>query len=244
MGKDIPVSEEHNIAVRQPRISEVVDMGEEKLNQVILPFILNTDIIFGNSDKEEELNAQFDIFDLFFVETEDGKMLLDNILGERTIDALVESLKYFLDVEEVRVLSKRKKIVINNAYLIDAEQFRIIRKVVQEVMNRKEIEVEKPPKNMSERQRDIWIKLQRGRKRSAEKNALHLQDIINYTSFGGSYYISFNEIENMTYYQLQNAYKSVIGKDSFDIGMGYKLSQKFDVKDEIKHWTDSLKIGK
>jgi hypothetical protein len=32
--------------------------------------------------------------------------------------------------------------------------------------------------------------------------------------------------------------------DAYNIGMGYKLSQKYDVKDDIKHWTETLKIGK
>jgi hypothetical protein len=97
---------------------------------------------------------------------------------------------------------------------------------------------------MNKRQKDIWFKLQKGRKRSAERNAIYLQDMVNFISFGGNSYISTEQIDNMTYYYLQNAYKSVVGMDAFNLGMGYKLSQKFDVKDDIKHWTETIKIGK
>jgi hypothetical protein len=245
MGRPILVNKKSNIYVHQPLISDVVDMGEDEYNNLVLPYTLTTDTVFNGAEKEDELKEQYHLFDLFFIELEDGKTLLDNIFGGRNaIEALSDSLRYFLRVDDVKVLKKRKKLIIDNSYMIDKVEFDNLRKVIQGVVNRTDIEVEKPPKNMTKRQKDIWMKLQKGRKRTAEKNAIYLQDMINYISFGGKSFIPLDQIDRMTYYQMQNAYKSVIGRDTFDVSMGYKLSQKFDVKDEVKHWTDALKIGK
>jgi hypothetical protein len=245
MGRPLVVDAENGIAVHQPALQEIVDMGEEAFNQIVLPFVITTDLIFAGLEKEEELIEEFDIFDLFFIEVDNGKTILDGMLGGNSaVDALKKSLIYFFKTEDIRILKARKKIVINNKYLIEKEQFKVIRKAVQLVVNRNEIEVEKPPKNMSKRQKDIWTKLQKGRRRSSEKNMMYVQDIINFVIFGGKSYIPIREIETMTYYQLQNAYRGILGVDAYEMGMQYKLSQKFDVKDDVKHWTETIKIGK
>jgi hypothetical protein len=245
MGRPILINKENNIYVHQPLVCEIVDMGEDVYNELILPYILTTDAVFNGAENEEELVEKFHIFDLFFIKLDDKKTILDSVFGGKyALDVLRESLQYFLKTNEIRVLEKRQKIIVNNSYLIDKNEFGKIRKVVQAVIGRGDIEVEKPPKNMTPRQKDIWMKLQAGRRRNAEKKAIYIQDMINYTSFGGSSYIPYREIDQWTYYQLQNAYKSILGKDAFNIGMGYKLSQKFEVKEDIKHWTETLKIGK
>lgn len=245
MGRSITITtEEGSVVVNQPKISEIVDMGEDAYSKVCLPFLMTTEAIFGGMENEEELIEEFNIFDLFFVEVKDGIGLLDNIFGGNSLDILTLALSYFLDTDNIKILRNRQKIIVDDSYLIDSDEFENLRKVIQDIVGREDVEIEKPPKNMSKRQKDIWNKLQKGRKRKAEKEALYLQDMINYTAFGGEAYIPLDHIDNMTYYQFQNAYKSVMGKDAFKMGMSYKLSQKFEVKDEIKHWSDSLKIGK
>jgi hypothetical protein len=244
MGRPILANKENNIVVKQPRISDVVDLGEDTYNKMLLPFVITTESIFGGLENEEELMQQYHIFELFFIELSDGNSLLDNVFGENAVDTLVSSLGYFLQTDNIKVLKHRKKLVVDDNYLIDNAEFDNIRTIVQSVVGRKDLEIEKPPKNMTPRQKDIWEKLQKGRRRRAEKDAVYLQDMINYTAFGGQSYIPLDHIDKMTYYQFQNAYKSVMGKDAFNVGMSYKLSQKFEVKDDIKHWSDSLKIGK
>ncbi|MCP1324263.1 AMP-binding protein [Bacillus sp. S0628] len=244
MGRPISVSEEHDLFVQQPLISDVVDMGEDSFNEYVLPYILTIDAIFGGLDNEEELMEKFTVYQLFFLNSEDGGFLDGIFGGKSALGVLEESIKYFLKTDDIQILENRKKIVINNSFLMDEVEFNFLRNIVQSVVGRKDIEVEKPPKNMTPRQKDIWDKLQKGRRRKAEREAIYLQDIINYTAFGGPTFIPLTQIDNMTYYQLHNAYKSVVGIDSYNTSLGYKLSQKFDVKDEIKHWTNILKIGK
>lgn len=245
MGRPIVVNEEHQIKVHQPMVREVIDLGEDEFGNLVLPFVLTTESVFNGVENEDELIEKFHIFDLFFTEVEEGKTILDNVFhGRNSLEMLKESLMYFLRADDIRVLHKMQKLVVNNSYLIDKKEFDRIRKAIQEVCGRKDIQVEKPPKNMTKRQQDVWKKLQRGRKRTAERQAVYVQDMINFVSFGGASYISPKDIEDMNHYYFQNAYKSVVGMDAFRIGMSYKLSQKFDVKDEVKHWTETLKIGK
>ena len=245
MGRKIPFDKEHNLYVRQPLISEVVDMGETEFGELVMPFILTTESVFMGMKNEEELVKQFDIFDLFFTQIEENVYMLDNVFGGKSaLEVLKNSLSFFLDTDDIQFLVNRKKAVINGSFLLDEKGFAVLRKLVQGVSNRSDIEIERPPANMTERQKGIWEKLQKGRRRRAEKDAIYLQDLIAYTSFGGTSYIAFDQIDRMTYYQFQNTYKGVMSIDAFQIGMGYKLSEKFDVKDDVKHWTDSIRIGK
>lgn len=245
MGRQIVLNKEHELFVKQPMIHEVVDMGEDGFNELVLPFVITNEAVFNGLENENELMSQFHMYDLFFAEIEENVYVLDSIFGGKSaLGVLKDSLSYFLQTDDIEFLIHRKKIVVNGNYLMGKEEYMSLRSIVQGVCNRQEMQVEKPPSNMTKRQKDIWMKLQKGRRRKAEKDAVYLQDLINYTSFGGTTYISTSEIDRMTYYQLSNAYKSIMGVDAFRIGMGYKLSEKFDVKDDIKHWTESLKIGK
>lgn len=245
MGRSIEFDKKYGLSVRQPMMHEVVDLGESEFNDLVLPYILTNEAVFNGLENEEELISKFHIFDLFFAQVEEDVFVLDNIFGGKSaLGVLKESLQYFLQVDQVEFLMHRQKIVINDEYLMGKDEFIKLRRIIQGVCSRNDMQVEKPPRNMTKRQTEIWKKLQKGRRRRAEKEAVYLQDMINFTSFGGTTYIPLDSIDRMTYYQLSNAYKAVMGKDAFHIGMGYKLSEKFDVKDDIKHWTESLKIGK
>lgn len=243
MGRPILINKDSNIHVYQPLIEEIVDMGEDMFQRFVIPYTLTTEAIFNGLDNVDELVEKYHMWDLFFILNEDGGSILDSVLGGNALDALTEGLKFFLHADEVKILPQRHKVIIDNSYLIDDKEFDSLRKVIQGVIGRGDVEFEKTPKDMSKRQKDIWFKLQAGRRRRAEKEALHLQDLINFTCFGGNAYIPLREIDSMTYFQLNNAYKSIMGMDAYRTGMAFKLSQKFEVKDEIKHWMDSLKIG-
>ncbi len=244
MGRPIEYSKDHKLFVHQPTISEIVDMGENEFNERLLPFTLTSEAVFNGQDNAEELSLKYSIYELFFTQVEDDVFILDNVFGGKSaLGVLKDSLSYFLQTDNIQFLMNRKKIGVDD-FVVDEEEFMRLRKLIQGVTSRTDVEIENIPKNMTKRQRDIWDKLQAGRRRTAEREALYLQDMINFTSFGGSTYIPLDQIDRMTYYQLFNAYKSVMGKDAFQIGMGYKLSYKFDVKDQIKHWSEALKIGK
>lgn len=239
-GKAIPLNDK--VSIRQPTVNEIVDMGDDVFSKLTLPFTINLELIFDDNIDTSKLN----IFELFFEENkETGGYILDNVLGGNSIELLVDSLSFFTgcDVENIRVLKNRRKIIIDDSYMIDKLSFIDVKNIIQAVCVKSDIEIEKPPKKMNKRQRDIWEKLQEGRRRKAMRESVKMEDMANYISFGGKSYIPMENILSMTYYQFFNAYNSVLGKDAYETGMAYKLSQKYDVKDEIRHWTKTLKIN-
>lgn len=238
-GKSIPLNED--VSIKQPTVNEIVEMGEDVFGKLTLPYTINLDLILDDTINKADLS----IFDLFFEHIEGEGYVLDNVLGGDSIEMLVESLSFFTDVDKdnIQVLPKRRKIIISGSYMVDKLSFEEVRKAVQAVTVRKDIEVEKPPQKMTDRQKDIWEKLQVGRRRQALREAIKLEDMANFISFGGNSYVPIESLLKMTYYQFHNAYSAVLSIDSYNIGMSYKLSQKYDVKDEVKHWTKSLKIN-
>ena len=69
---------------------------------------------------------------------------------------------------------------------------------------------------MSDRQRDVWEKLQAGRKKENEKNAVHIYDILNICEFGGNYHIPIEEIEKWTLWKITNCYKARVNMKTYD----------------------------
>ncbi|WP_260866684.1 AMP-binding protein [Bacillus pumilus] len=243
MGRPIVVSEENNLFIKQPLVKDVVDLGEDNFKKFVNPFILTIESIFDGFENLEEISSKYDIFELFFIKGEEGETILDSAFGEPALELLKNSLRYFMNCKDIQVLEMRQKLIIDN-HIVDKKEFARIRKIIQEVTCKEDIEIEKAPKDMTKRQKDIWLKLKKGRMKKAEKDAVYMQDIINYVSFGSSSYIPPREIDEMTYYQLYNAYRSIVGIDSYKIGFQYKLSPKFEVKEESKHWLETIKIGK
>lgn len=241
MGRKIPFKD---LYIHQPLISEIVDIGEDEYNKLVLPFVITTELVFGELEDCEKYISKYNIFDLFFLKIEEDKTLLDDIFDNKALDLLASSLSYFFKTDNIKILNHREKIVIEENLIVDKDVFGELRLVVQEICSRKDIEVERPPKNMTRRQKDIWLKLQAGRKRTAERNAIYLQDIINAVHLNPKTYISLKEIDSMTHYQLFNAYRSINAIDVYEVSMQYKLSPKFDVKDKVKDWRESIKIGK
>ena len=134
---------------------------------------------------------------------------------------------------------KNKDIIFD----INNDNFNDISDIILLLTNKHKFVIEKPPENMSERQKDIWEKLQAGRKRDEEKNRLRIYDIINICEFGGNYHIPISEITNWTIWKLMNTYNSIVNirnyDDSLRIGVAsYDLSS---VQNE-KCWAKRLMI--
>lgn len=246
MGKPIQMDDKGLIFAYQPLVKDIVDIGEDKFRKFVTVYTVTSEFVFNGLENDEELSKKYNIFEMFFLKDKNGENPLDKTLfgGEKALDVLRESLIYFFHTDNINILENRKKIVIRDSYLLDINEFKKLRKVIQDIVCSTDIDFEKVPKNMSKRKLDIWLKLQNGRRRDAEQKAVYLQDIINFTMFGGNSFIPIREIEQMTYYELNNAYKSIMGIDSYYTNLQYKLSPKYEIKEKIPHWTDNIKIGK
>ena len=144
---------------------------------------------------------------------------------------------YKRDNELLLKFDDKEQFVINN------ENFEDICQIIMKMNGKEKIKVEKPPKNMSERQRDIWEKLQAGRKRENEKNTVHIYDMLNICEFGGNYHIPIEEIESWTLWKIMNCYKARVNMKTYDdslhiclvSGDGKSISDK-------NHWHYKLMV--
>ena len=151
----------NGLLIYQPSFEDIKKYGIENYNQVFLVYRLTLDC-FDLSEK-------------------DGKNLFEDILlnDKSLLSCLSESL-YLLTNASVIYLAedmKSLKLKFNSKsenqedqyFIIDANNFDDICDIVLKINASQKIEIEKPPENMTPRQRDVWEKLQEGRRKDKEK---------------------------------------------------------------------------
>ena len=185
--------------------------GMDNFNNLIIPFCITPDYA------EQELGIQ----------TTNDKLVEDVILNDEfLLKSVCLVISVFCKCENITLSDKTLHLYDKNENIIfniTSQNFNDISDIILKINSKTKIKVEKPPANMSERQRDIWQKLQAGRKRDAKKNELHLYDVINTCEFGGKFYISKDEIKKWTLWQLMQCYQAIINvrdyEDSLAIGI-------------------------
>lgn len=215
----------NDISIYQITLNEILDYDMEKYNMLLLPFLVDIDDL----DIPEEVQIQdINIFDILTVNNENLSMLLD-------------SISFFCKTNEIAFDEQKQTFYIGNGY-IDKNNFADFSKIILESNSKQKVQKEKPPKNMTPRQKDIWDKLQEGRRRTMEKSQIDLSDLINVCQFGGDYYIPMDDILQWTLWNISRCYKTILGKSSFR-----ELFDIYCVTGEEKliknhHWTELIKV--
>ena len=214
----------NDILIYQITLDEILDYNMEKYNMLLLPFLVDVDDL-NIPEEVQDIN----IFDILTVNSENLSMLLD-------------SISFFCKTNEIAFDEQKQVLYIGNGY-IDKNNFADFSKVILESNSKQKVQKEKPPKNMTARQKDIWDKLQEGRKRAMEKSQIDLSDLINVCQFGGDYYIPMSDILQWTLWNISRCYKTILGKSSFR-----ELFDIYCVTGEEKliknhHWTELIKVN-
>jgi hypothetical protein len=222
-----PVQFYNVCTIYQPTIKDILIYKEENFNRLFLPFLILQDY------KEQHDNKSINPFDLLF--------LNENISIK---DLMINSLLYFCREKVYEDKNNLQFRIGLNAGTLNRNNYDEFVDTLFTVFDKEKNpnnKQEEPPQ-MSEKQKKIWLKLQEGRRRTAERNALNLSSIINVVMFGGNYYISSNEIKDMTVWQLLNAYKSILNKDSFYINFEQCLAGVDSKGLDLTHWSQKLRI--
>ena len=214
----------NDIPIYQITLDEILDYNMEKYNMLLLPFLVEVDDL-NIPEEVQDIN----IFDILTVNSDNLSMLLD-------------SISFFCKTNEMAFDEQKQVLYIGNGY-IDKNNFADFSKVILESNSKQKVQKEKPPKNMTARQKDIWDKLQEGRKRAMEKSQIDLSDLINVCQFGGDYYIPMSDILQWTLWNISRCYKTILGKSSFR-----ELFDIYCVTGEEKliknhHWTELIKVN-
>jgi hypothetical protein len=215
----------NGIFIYQPSFDEIIEFGIDKYNMLMLPFLLDVDD-FEIADAS--ISESVDIFDIL-------------TLIESTLTMLLNSISFFCKTEEIAFDEQNKRLYIGDNY-IDKNNFKEFSEIILKINAKQKQQREKPPKNMTEKQRDIWNKLQEGRQRAMEKSQIDLADLINVCQFGGEYYISKDDILNWTMWNITRCYKNIIGKSNFRESFEVYCVTGEDKLIKNQHWTDLIKI--
>lgn len=149
---------------------------------------------------------------------------------------VLEKLEYIDETEEI--INKTER-----TFIINSSNFDDISNIILKINANKKVVIEKPPTNMSDRQKDIWEKLQEGRRKDAKKNEIHIYDILNICEFGGEYHLPIETICGWSLWRIMNCYKARIGWKSYDDNLQIALvSGDSKSISGQNHWHQQLMI--
>lgn len=216
----------NNIIIYQISLNEILDYDMEKYNMLLLPFLVDIDDL----NIPDEIQIQdMNIFDIL-------------TLNEANLSMLLDSISFFCKTNEIGFDEQKQTLYIGDGF-IDRDNFIDFSKCILESNSKRKIKKEKPPKNMTDKQRDIWEKIQKGRQRAMEKAQVDLSDLINVCQFGGDYYIPMDDILNWTLWNISRCYKTILGKSSFRELFDIYCVTGEDNLIKNHHWTDLIKVN-
>lgn len=217
--------------IHQPSYNDILDfqhINGYEFDKLLLPYSLTVELyndLEGNTAKLDDSVSNFDL-----------------ICSIKDLAVyLIMSLEYFC---KSKVDYKDDGFCFEGfSGKLDKDNFDEFAELVLSICGQKRRKIEKPRTFENEKQKNIWEKLQEGRKRTAKQNEVKVEDILNYCEFGGKSYIPIEEILKWSMWRIMLCYKSIVGissyNDSFDI---YLVSGEKSLI-ENKHWLDLLKIG-
>ena len=86
--------------------------------------------------------------------------------------------------------------------------------------------------------------MERNRADVRRRNAILMSDMINILSVNTIRGFTFDEIRDMTIWQINTAYRNIMQVDRHELMMRYKVSEKFTLEDEVEHWSKTNKMQK
>lgn len=205
--RQVPINYQ-GLLIYQPTFGYICDeIGLDNFNHLMLPFVISKENI--NIDESD-----MDNIDLFE----------DIILKDKTmLVALVTILKYFCKYDDVEFIDNGKamSLIFNEKepFVISKSNYEDLFEIIRKISGKEVFQVEKPPKNMSKKQREIWEKLQTGRKKDQEKNQVHIYDMLNVCEYGGNFRISQSELDQMTIWSINNCYKAIVDMKTYNDGL-------------------------
>ncbi len=229
------------ITICQPTVSEVIDIGQEKFNEYVLPFMITKDMLTFN---DENIKSQFKDFDLLFLEDKEYSPILKLEDGKSYLELLKDSLSFFLKInrENISILKSQFAVLISGSGIIHRDNFDKISDVFLVMSHLDKFKIEKIPEFKNERQRDIYEKIMAGRKRKAEKERVSFATIFNTVVHGGKSFIPYYEVEKMTIFQFYNSYKAIMGIENFNMTYSQYLAGVDPKKLDLTHWIEKIKL--
>lgn len=217
----------NNISIYQTSLKDMLKYDIDKYNMLLLPFLLDID----DFDIPSEILAQgINVFDILTYD-------------ERTFKMLLDSISFFCKADKISFDEEKRVFYINEGF-VDRNNFEDFSNIILAINSKKKIKREKPPKNMTTKQQEVWKKLQEGRQRAEKKAQIELYDLINTCQFGGDYYIPMHDILQWTLWNIARCYNTILGKSTFQESFEIYCVTGEDKLIQNRHWTDLIKLNK
>lgn len=231
----------NGLIIYPPKFREIKNFGVDNYNSIMKVFSLSLECFEGIViDNNTNLFNDFLLMDDFLLSCMNKSLFMitkaDEIYFNKEEKYL--ELRFFEDKDEESTNKKYSSFIVNSSNFDD------ISDIVLKINSHKKLSVEKTPDNMSDRQRDIWLKLQEGRNRDKNKNEIHIYDVLNVCEFGGNYHIPNETICEWSLWCIMNCYKARIGIKTYDDNLNICLVTGGDSKSITgnNHWHQQLMI--
>lgn len=229
-------------------IKDFIHMGEEyeKLYEnIILPWRLGWRSFYTESQYSDFILSYEGItdFDMLFINFENGKRMSIKIDEEGNEKELIQLLKESIDFIfkcECVVDFEYGYIRINDEQFITRINYEQICDIILKTNACEKSKIDEPPTFENDRQRDVYNKLQQGRRRNAKRNQLGIKQLLNIVMVYTKYQIN-DVIKNMTLYQLLNTYSSFSAKDGYKLNLIWLPIVADSKKLDLEHWSTKLK---
>ncbi|MGL5718480.1 MAG: hypothetical protein ACRCX2_36085 [Paraclostridium sp.] len=240
-GLDINLDKYGLGTIKQPVLKNYI-VQNVNIEMFYIPFIY-VNMIIDKSENSDDVRKIVNKLGTF-------NFLIKTCLESKNISVLIaiqESLKFLYRTDNIR-FGENANIIINDEIFINNDNFDILSTIIFEMIkiDKSKIKFDKDKKELS----DIEKEFERRRKEHLERigkakneDSLTILDLSNIVIHSGLF--NYDEVLNMTIYQIKNSFEAITKKDSFDINMMHRVSPKFEVsKEKVEHWTEKIKIDK
>lgn len=225
-------------------INDLLILKEKGYNKFIYPYRLSLEL-FGVENSSTEVKT----FDLFFIRK---KIKIIEGEEETILDYLINSLEYIYKTEKKKKIAqvvpiqdndfRKCKIIIRNEphnIILHRDNFDKFAEIILNSCYEEKFKIEKPPIFKNDRQKDIYYKIQEGRKRKNKGQEIDINTIISIVM--SEYKKSKEDMRKMTLYELNTSFQSIIAKDTFNREYSKYLVGEDPKKLELTHWFIKIK---
>lgn len=208
-------------------IDEIIEMGTDTFDRMFYPFALVADSFKNAGD--------LSVFECIL---RTPSVLADMIQGLKTLTAYNGS-KLFSNRIELWWSGETRRTLI-----IDKNNFDELADLVCLMQGLHRQEQDKFRAYKDPKLNDAKNKILQGRKRIAEKNAVHFCDMLNICLWGGEYMVPRDTIMSMSMWELMNLYKNKVGIKNYNDELRIAIASG-DGKSVSGNnfWLERVKIG-
>lgn len=155
-----------------------------------------------------------------------------NIQGEdlSSIGILIkvnENEKYFINRDNYSKLAEVVSIMLGTGNNIKEKE-------VKEELNEIDLKIAKRKKEFEKKKAEREAKLQKENKQ--DKSEITIYDLMNYIIHTDNSQFNYDNIMNLTVYQIKNTFSLYKLKENYSMYMKYKTSGNFKIEEDIDHW--------